>query len=186
MRLGIDLDGVVADFDNCWLDRYHSEFGGERMSTPIEWDGLHRLTHFPDMPAFWDWVRLRRIFRQLEPIPGALAGLRSLAADGHDIVIISAKFDWAIPETLEWIAEHRLPTREIHFRGDKHEVACDVYLDDSPIALPNFVKERPEALVCRMVAPWNTPIDGAVDIPDWDRFLTVVADREPVGDVAQR
>jgi 5'(3')-deoxyribonucleotidase len=188
MRLGIDLDGVVADFDNGWLGRYHSEFG-VRPASQVEWDGLHRTTHFPDMAAFWEWIQQRRVFRHLEPIPGALAGLTALAADGHEIVIISAKPEWAVPDTLHWIAEHRLPTREIHFRNDKHRVACDVYLDDSPVQLPRFVTHRPEALVCRMVAPWNAPVPGTVDVTDWSAFLGVVggarAGAERSGEVVQ-
>jgi 5'(3')-deoxyribonucleotidase len=175
MRLGIDLDGVVADFDGGWIAHYTAEFGVDPRPEQVGWDLLHRQTHFTDMSAFWDWVHHRNLFRRLEPIPGALDGLDKLASAGHEIVIISAKPARAVPDTLHWIAEHRLPTREIHFRGDKHAVACDAYLDDSPVALPALVAHRSAALVCRMVAPWNAPVPGAVDVTDWSGFVAVVA-----------
>lgn len=184
MRLGIDLDGVVADFDDGWMSRYHADFGTDPRQVHIEpgapqvmWDGMHRLTHFPDVAAFWDWVHERRLFRDLELIAGAREGLATLAAHGHDIVIITAKPDRAVPDTLHWIADQRLPTREIHFIRAKHRVACDAYLDDSPMVLPQLVSHRPDALVCRMVAPWNEPVPGAVDVPDWSRFVEVVSAR---------
>ncbi len=181
MRLGIDLDGVVADFDNGWMSRYRTEFGADpRMShaepgaPEIVWNGLHHGTHFPDMDAFWEWVHRIRLFRHLDPIPGALEALTTIANDGHEIVILTAKPDRAVPDTLYWIADHQLPTREIHFIHDKHRVACDAYLDDSPFVVPELVAHRPEATVCRMVAPWNEPVEGAIDVTDWSEFLDVV------------
>lgn len=175
MRLGIDLDGVVADFDGGWSSRYTEEFQTVLRAQEAQWDRLHLLTHFPDMDSFWDWVHQRQLFRHLPTVPGALESLSRLAAEGHEIVIISAKPDRAIPDTLGWISEHRLPTREIHFRHDKYEVACDAYLDDSPINLVQLVEHRPRALVCRMVAPWNQPVAGAVDISDWSGFEKAIS-----------
>ncbi len=186
MRLGIDLDGVVADFDNGWMSRYHADFGTDpRMShaepgaPQVVWDGLHHATHFPDMEAFWDWVHGVHLFRHLDLIPGARDGLAKLAADGHEIVILTAKPDRAVHDTLHWIADQQLPTREIHFIRDKHRVACDVYLDDSPFVVPDLVAHRPEATVCRMVAPWNEPVAGAVDVTGWSEFLDVVRGQVP-------
>lgn len=175
VRLGIDLDGVVADFDGGWTLRYAAEFGVDPRVSQPGWDRLHQQTHFADMAAFWDWAYECRLFRHLEPIPGALDALAKLAGDGHQIVIISSKPDRMIPDTLHWISEHQLPTREIHFREDKHQVHCDAYLDDSPVVLPRLVSHRPEALVCRMVAPWNQPVPGTVDVLDWPAFLTAVS-----------
>jgi 5'(3')-deoxyribonucleotidase len=187
MRLGIDLDGVVADFDGGWMSRYREEFGaGPRLShaepgaPQVVWDGLHQVTHFPDMDTFWEWVHSRHLFRHLDPLPGALEGLAKLASDGHDIVILTAKPDRAVPDTLHWLADHQVPTREIHFIHDKHRVACDAYLDDSPLVLPELVAHHPTALVCRMVAPWNEPVAGAVDVADWSEFLGVVGRRGQV------
>jgi 5'(3')-deoxyribonucleotidase len=181
MRLGIDLDGVVADFDNGWMSRYHEEFGDDPRLAHVEpgapqviWDGLHRMTHFSDMDAFWDWIHARHMFRHLELIPGAREGLTKLAGDGHDIVILTAKPDRAIPDTLHWLADQRIPTREIHFIRAKHRVACDAYLDDSPLVLPRLVEHRPHTLVCRMVAPWNEPVPGTVDVSGWPDFLDAV------------
>ena len=181
MRLGIDLDGVVTDFDNGWMSRYRAEFGtdprpahAEPGAPEVMWDGLHHGTHFPDMAAFWEWVHSRHVFRHLDPLPGALEGLAKLAGDGHEIIIVSSKPDRAVPDTLHWLADHQVPTREIHFIHDKHLVACDAYLDDSPLVLPRLVAHRPAALVCRMVAPWNEAVAGAVDVADWSEFLGVV------------
>ena len=77
-------------------------------------------------------------------------------------------------ELMEWIAEHRIPTREVHIVGKKWEVDCDVYLEDAPHNLEELVAQRPDRVVARYVRPWNDPVDGAVDIDDWDQFMKLV------------
>ena len=182
LRLGIDLDGVVADFNVGWMERYNSEFGTDLDHTQVVmWDGLQRLTHFESMDDFWQWARSgpASIFRHLPVFDGAVEAMHELARE-HRIVIVSAKFDWAIPDTLAWMGEHRLPAREIHFVWDKTSVPCDVYLEDAPANLEALVAARPEALVCRMVRPWNRPLPGALDVTDWGEFRAAVAERAAI------
>jgi 5'(3')-deoxyribonucleotidase len=172
LRLGIDLDGVVADFNAGWMERYNRDFGTQlHHSQVVAWDGLHRLTHFESMDDFWTWAQAgaASIFRDLPVVEGSLETMAELARD-HRIVIISSKFDWAIPDTLAWLADHRVPAREIHFVWDKTSVPCDVYLEDAPANLEALVAAHADALVCRMVRPWNRPIPGAIDVADWASF----------------
>lgn len=176
LRLGIDLDGVVADFHRGWVRRYCEDFDAAiRAEQVVGWDSLTELTHFDDDGAFWHWARGcdPGIFRHLPLIDGAAETLRALAAD-HRVVVITAKVGWAVPDTLAWLAEHRLPVSDVHFTFEKQEVACDVYLDDSPHHLVRLLEEHPDATVCRMVRPWNEPVDGAVDVHSWDGFAAIV------------
>lgn len=188
LRLGIDLDGVVADFNRGWTAAYNDRFGTELAPEMVTaWDSPLELTHFVDMQAFWEWARDHgghSVFRHLEPYPTAVDTLRGMNRDGHDIVIITAKPDWAVHDTLEWLADHRIPTREIHITEEKYRIACDVYLDDSPLQVPELVAKSPlGATVCRFVRPWNDPVEGARDVRDWGEFREIVGhlarDRAP-------
>ncbi|MFO7292925.1 MAG: hypothetical protein FWJ92_06415 [Actinomycetes bacterium] len=178
MRLGIDLDGVVADFNSGWISRYNREFGTEIPFDAVRsWDAIPSLTHFRDMGEFWRWARDhdgRSMFRHLEPYPGAIEALWRLARRGHHIVVLTTKPRWAIHDTFEWIAEHRLPTREVHILDRKWEVDCDVYLEDAPHNLERLVRYRPDRIVARYVRPWNHPVEGAVDVESWDDFERLV------------
>jgi 5'(3')-deoxyribonucleotidase len=179
MRLGIDLDGVVANFIRGWMLRYNLEFGTHLTEDQVDhWDAAADLTHFDDLGDFWQWAGAAgsgpTVFRRLEPYPGAIEALDKLSAD-HEVVILSMKCDWAIADTFAWLADHRVPTREVHLLRDKWKVDCDLYLDDSPFALPELVEHRPGATVCRFVRPWNNPVAGAVDVHDWDEFVCRVA-----------
>ena len=176
LRIGIDMDGVLADFNAGWIERYNADFGTSLQASDVRrWDGLHGLTHFEDMDGFWSWAKGDgcTIFRDLPAFPGAIETVLALATN-HRIVIVSSKFDWAIPDSLAWLARHGIPAREVHFVWRKSTVPCDVYLEDAPHQLEELVAARPEALVCRMVQPWNDDLPGTVAVRSWDEFAALI------------
>lgn len=180
MRLGIDMDGVIADFNSGWVARYNDEHHASVDLDDIDhWDAIPGLTHFRHMGEFWRWASDldgASLFRHLDPYPGAIEALERLSRD-HEIVIVTTKPGFAVHDTYEWIAEHRVPTTEVHITDEKWTVPCDVYLDDGPHNLRDLLAHRPQALVCRYVRPWNRPLSGTVDVTDWPEFEHVVAAR---------
>jgi 5'(3')-deoxyribonucleotidase len=178
MRLGIDLDGVVANFTSGWMKFYNRQFGTDLVfEDSKKWNDLVDLTHFDDIDQFWEWssnLEGRSLFWHLEPFPGAVEALHDLGADGHEIVILTQKPAFAIKDTHDWVRRHAIPSGEIHILDDKWAVDCDVYLDDGPLILPHLVSHRPNRVVCRYVRPWNQPVPGAVDVVDFDEFREVV------------
>ena len=178
MRLGIDLDGVVANFTKGWMDFYNREFGTDlAVSDSQRWNDLVDLTHFATIGEFWRWssdLEGRSVFWHLEPFPGAVEALRSLVDAGHQIIVITTKPEFAIDDTHEWIESHRIPAAEIHILDEKWLVDSDVYLDDGPHVLPDLVEHRPDSTICRYVRPWNQPISGAIDVRSFDEFREVV------------
>jgi 5'(3')-deoxyribonucleotidase len=179
MRLGIDLDGVVADFNSGWISRYNADFGADVAFDAVKaWNAIPSLTHFRHMGEFWKWAQDHdghSLFRHLETYPGAVEALWQLARRRHDIVILTTKPPWAIHDTFAWLADHRIPTREVHILEHKWEVDCDIYLEDAPHNIENLVSHRPHRVVGRFVRPWNSPVDGARDVEDWKSFLTLVS-----------
>ena len=178
LRLGVDLDGVVSDFNTAWTRRYNAEFGANVHPDQVtEWNAPARITHFESMSRFWRWAKTcadgASLFRELNPYPGALEALGRLARH-HQIVVLTSKPAYAVHDTLAWLAEHRFPTTEVHITADKAAVRCDVYLDDADHNLARFLQERPEAVVCRFVRPWNHSLAGAVDVWTWPEFEAVV------------
>ena len=176
IRIGIDMDGVLADFNTGWMTRYNTDFGTALEASMVDrWDGLHSLTHFTSMDDFWAWAQGdgRSTFRDAPPLPGAIEAITRIGRR-HRVVIVSSKFDWAIPNSLAWLADHRVPAREVHFLWDKTLARCDIYLDDAPHQLEELRDGVPDAVVCRMVHPWNEPVAGVVDVHSWTEFEAVV------------
>lgn len=181
LRLGIDLDGVVADFSGGWIELYNAEFGADLHRDQItSWGSAPQITHFKHMGEFWAWAMRMdggSLFRHLPVYPDAVEVLESLAMWGHEIVILTSKPDWAVHDTFEWIAEHRLPTREVHMLDDKWRVSCDIYLDDAPHHLRAITRQRPDRTTCRFVRPWNSGVDGTIDVETWRDFEKVIMER---------
>src|ERR1051326_1606631 len=172
LRIGVDLDGVVADFVSGWVRRYNTEFGARlRIRDAVDWDAAAELTHFSSMGEFWRWARHagpdgRSLFRALPRYPGAVDGLRELQRLGH-VVVLTSKPQWAVADTLAWLGELDLPLREVHVTNDKATVDCRVYVEDSPQQLADLRRHRPDAVVCRWVRPWNHAMDGCLDVDSW-------------------
>lgn len=181
LRLGIDLDGVVADFTGGWVRAYNAEFDTDLDPEGItSWGAAPKLTHFRHMGDFWRWamdINGASLFRHLDAYPDALDVLRSLAMWGHQIVVLTSKPDWGVHDTFAWIADKALPTREVHIIDDKWRVACDVYLDDAPHHLRSIARQRPKSITCRMVRAWNRPVDGVTDVDSWPAFEKLVLDK---------
>ncbi len=183
--MGVDLDGVVADFNKGWIRRYNRDFGTDIADDAVEeWDAPVDLTHFAHMDAFWEWAQTcgegASLFRWLEPYPGALDALVRLDAMGHRVVVLTTKPAFAIHDTYAWLSDNRFPTTEVHIVDNKATVTCDLYVDDADHNVRTLVSEHPASTVCRFVRPWNSPVETAVDVHTWDDIVSVV-DRVAVG-----
>ncbi len=140
--LGVDLDGVVADF-----------YGGLR---PIaaEWLGVpeETLTSAPSY-GFAEWkleavgtyedlhrfaVTQRDLFARLAPMPGAPPVLRRLSQRGIRIRIITHRLyisyfhQPAVQQTVSWLDHHGIPYWDLCFMKDKGAVGAHLYIEDSP------------------------------------------------------
>ena len=141
--LGVDLDGVCADFYGGlrpiaaeWLgvpldalpERVShglSEWGID--SAPGGYEALHRFA-----------VTQRNLFRELKPIARAPVALRSLS--NHDVrirIITNRLFikhfhKEAVQQTIEWLDHYDIPYWDLCFMRDKAAVGADLYLEDAP------------------------------------------------------
>jgi 5'(3')-deoxyribonucleotidase len=141
--VGVDLDGVCADFYE-GLREVAAEWLGvslEKLTRDVtyglpEWE-LDRCGEYTDLHRFA--VTERDLFRKLKPIDGAPAMLRRLA-NHHRMRIriitnrlfISYFHRDAISQTVEWLDHHGIPYWDLCFMRDKAAVGADIYIEDSP------------------------------------------------------
>lgn len=140
--LGVDLDGVVADFMRGlkpiaaeWLGVKESDLTDEVRYGFPEWD-LEPAGGYDSLHRFA--VKERDLFVNLPPLAGAPAALRRLSARGVRIRIITHRLyiPWfhreAINQTTEWLETHGIPYWDLCFMRDKAAVGADLYLEDNP------------------------------------------------------
>ena len=183
--LGVDLDGVVADFAR-GLKPIAAEWLGvaERTLTEdisygfLEW-GLERAGGYDALHRFA--VKERELFARLPPITGAPAALRRLSAIGDvRIRIITHRLyiHWfhkeAIRQTTEWLEHHGVPYWDICFMRDKAAVGANLYLEDSPENIQSLRAAGHETIV--VVNSTNRELPGP-RAESWDEIEVLVRER---------
>lgn len=147
MRLGIDVDGVLANFNAAFMDRivtltgrdmfpprpfepptwaYPTYYGYSRFEETLTWEGIHRDPKFwLTLDPYWDAVTV-------------LERLRELSTE-HDIYFITARYGKRAKQQTEyWLATHSgdfLWNPTVVLSGNKATCAAalefDRYIDDS-------------------------------------------------------
>lgn len=182
--LGVDLDGVVADFHRGlkpvaaeWLGVDPDALADEVGYGFPEWnldpyggyEALHRFA-----------VKERDLFQKLPPIAGAPAVLRRLSALDVRIRIITHRLyiKWfhqeAVSQTVDWLEHHGIPYWDLCFMRDKAAVGADLYIEDSPVNVALLRDQGLDVLVLRNSTNLDVPEPG---VADWDEIEAVVRTR---------
>jgi 5'(3')-deoxyribonucleotidase len=140
--IGVDLDGVCADFYRRmreiaaeWFEKDIKElpenpsYGLEEwgVTGPDSYQSLHRFA-----------VTQRDLFKTMVMIPGTRKYLRKLSDEGCRIRIITHRLfihhfhASAVQQTIEWLDRNGIPYWDLCFMKDKDEVGADVYVEDAP------------------------------------------------------
>ena len=157
--LGVDLDGVVANFYAGLLPIAAEWLGVPVGSLPVEvsyglteW-GLDASGGYEDLHRFA--VVQRELFRKLEPMPGAAAALRRISQRGVRIRIITHRLyikyfhEEAVTQTTAWLEHHGIPYWDLCFMKDKAAVGADLYIEDSPENVAALRADGHETIVFR-------------------------------------
>jgi len=139
--LGLDLDGVCADFYGKmrdvaaeWLGKQPNELPPDVTYGLPEWglqDGEYeRLHRFA--------VTQRDLFLDMEPIAGAPQSIRRLGSEGVRIRIVTHRLfirhfhETAVQQTVRWLDSHGIPYWDLCFMRQKSAVEANLYVEDAP------------------------------------------------------
>jgi 5'(3')-deoxyribonucleotidase len=158
MRLLIDMDEVLCDWSGRILQMFNWDRGSSFTREDISSWEFDRV--LPNSRDFIDGcMRQPGFYEDLEPIPGAVDGMRSLVEGGHDVVIatrVPKRATSAYGGKVRWIREH-MPFFDIDnliVLKRKELIDGDVLFDDSLDNIRNFVRGRLRQGVL-MARPWN-------------------------------
>jgi 5'-nucleotidase len=166
--IGVDLDGVCADYESALRSSVAARRGIDPATLPpqvatgsfSEW-GLTPET-FED--AHRRAVVEDRIFRTMQPYPDVAEVLWRLSDAGVWIRIITHRLlfnrahEISAADTAWWLDAHRIPYRDLCFIGDKATVGADLYVDDSPHIIAALREAGRTAIVFDQ--PYNQHLDG--------------------------
>jgi 5'(3')-deoxyribonucleotidase len=140
--IGVDLDGVCADFYGRmrqiaaeWFERPIDELPAEVSYGLSEW-GIADKNHYDSLHRFA--VTQRELFSSMEMVPGARKYLRLLSDEGYRIRIITHRLfihyfhATAVQQTVNWLDSHGIPYWDLCFMKEKSQVGADIYIEDTP------------------------------------------------------
>ena len=140
--IGVDLDGVCADFYGRmrviaaeWFERPLDELSTEVSYGLSEW-GIVDRNHYDSLHRFA--VTQRSLFSSMEMVPGARKYLRLLSDEGYRIRIITHRLfihyfhATAVEQTVNWLDSHGIPFWDLCFMKEKSQVGADIYVEDTP------------------------------------------------------
>ncbi len=137
MKIGLDFDGVVADSQALKAIEAERRYGVKIPPTlckkaPVVANGWLTADQYRQLQL--DVSGIREICLQMRPVKRASAFLEKLAADGHDLVIISSRSGAEIANAREWLARQKIGISIVGVGyGNSKESAVrglDIFIDD--------------------------------------------------------
>ncbi|STC69789.1 5' nucleotidase, NT5C type [Corynebacterium pilosum] len=150
--VGVDLDGVVADYTAA-IRPYVAQHKG------VSPDDLPDPTTYNLVKAGWgiengaEYLQIHRaavkdgLYVNMPAIDGAAEAMRKLSDAGAHIRVVTHRLIMGgshrrvVTDTAEWLDAHDIPYMSLCFTGLKDSVAAHVYLEDSPTNIEALRKE---------------------------------------------
>lgn len=163
MRIGFDVDGVLAASGQAMIDVFERVLGRSIRYDEIHCfdlaralgaseEEIHRAFGLMDREGAWELV---------PPVDGAVALARWLVDEGHVVSVVTSRPDHLQDPTRRWFARNGFPELPLHFAADgdkagllrRHRLDLQVFVEDHadfarPIA-------RAGTRVLLVDRPWN-------------------------------
>lgn len=135
VRVGLDLDGVVADWSGEAVRLLNVEKGYSLKADSPYWDYIKDNVSPKDWRWLWnEAITDEKLFLKIWPLPGASKEITEIAKVS-DILVMTNRPVNARLDTLRWLEKWRFSApKEIHFFDygeSKSSVRADIYVDDS-------------------------------------------------------
>ncbi len=163
-RIAIDMDGVMADLTQHYINWY-----AERYGVTVARESLHGIpetTGFPQEGVVKQFLYTPGFFRTAPVMPGSQEVIKALS-EQHEVFIVSAatEFPQSLSEKQEWLGEHFpfITWRNIVFCGLKTIVDADYMIDDYDKNLRYFKGEK-----LLFTAPHNMLLEDYTRVNTWE------------------
>lgn len=176
MKVLVDMDDVLEQLAAGWVQYLNDRYGSHTALDDLnDWDiarAFPALTHEQvyaalNDDALWDHVT---------PVPGAVEGLQTLIAEGHEVYIVTAATYQTLPAKMEKVLFRYFPFlrwEQVVITQNKRLIRGDVLIDDGPHNLAGGDYRK-----ILFTAHHNRGFDesaiGAVRVDNWREALDAV------------
>lgn len=143
IRILVDVDGVLAALLPAWIARYNRDYDDNlRVEDITHWD-TSKFVKAECGKEVFSYLYDGDIYKEVEPIEGAMAGVLELRGMGHDIVYVTSCVNHSMAAgKLDWLERHGFLNHGssvcIVLDQDKSWIAGDIMIDDYHVNLMTF------------------------------------------------
>jgi len=177
MNLGFDIDGVISDFVRSFVEIVKKHYNLTLAETSIYCHDLNLVLGIREKER--NKLIRETLLENLELITGARETLERLNSEGHQIVILTARFDDLIKVTENWLKKKGIPYSQlIHLNEGKKflsKVDLDLVVEDNLEDAIGLSKKVKNVLVYDH--PWNQTLNvkGLIKrVHSWDEIFDEV------------
>lgn len=176
MVIGVDLDGVVADFNTAYIELVPKLTGRNLFPAGYTKDDITTWSYpetfgytNKEISAVWKWIgQDDEFWFNLKPLEGAEDFLEKLAyeemAAPHDIYFITSRVGYDVKrQSEEWLVQHGwgggfAPTVLISYEKGLccKALKINAYIDDKNENCEQVLSESPKTLCYMLARPWNS------------------------------
>lgn len=179
MKIGLDFDGVICNDEQLKIYGAKKLYGvtlpeGRAKKEFIQKDNIITLEQYRHLQQYI--FETDSMIEVMEPVGSVFSFLEKLAADKHDIKILTARSPKGVRVAKAWMSAHgikNIPFVSTGYEKSKapHARGLFVYIDDRPQVLADLVGVVPH----RFLFSWryNNHIDvesTATRISSWEEF----------------
>jgi len=164
-----DCDGVLLGLTPHLLSWLRNGIKEEELT---EWDFFAAFT--PEdkrrarqlMSSSWFW-------KTAQPIEGAVLGVQLLREAGHHVKVVTSPWrgcrTWGA-DRYDWLEKHfGIHPDQVSICHEKWDVSGDVFIDDKPVHVEDWVAAHPDKLAFLFRRPCNKRANRALPRFTWDK-----------------
>ena len=182
MKIIIDVDDTTGDLLTTWVDDINKEFGTKLQRSDIQkWAISEYVPNHSQYSKGVYNLLTAEMYERIQPIPGALEGVKTLREKGHEIIFATSTPIGCEGAKLKWLIRHGFIDGggvyndgrvfsdyiEIH---DKSLIRGDILIDDRDINVQNFPGNT-----ILFDQPHNQSLNWLTRASGWDRVLELVS-----------
>lgn len=174
MIIACDGDAVCCDLMPEWLRRYNQDFNDTLTLDRIRGWGLHEYVKPECGHKIYEYLGDPDLYASVQPVEGALAGVRLLREMGHTVVFATSCHYGMTDQKARWFERHGFSAakpdgglpRDFIAINDKLKLDADLLIDDGAHYVRPWVEEKRRRAIL-FEYPWNKSLLDEVPSTFW-------------------
>lgn len=179
MKILLDQDQILCKWTERLLEWYNKDYGTKLTIADIKGWNISEYLGPQGRDFMRSCMRWPEFYTRLEPVEGAIEGVKQLLDWGHEVRIVTA-----VPSSAgisyhgkqQWVRDH-LPFFDLEnffALKKKNEVKGDLLFDDGGHNIDAAMKEGDRKVVVMDYA-WNQGVAAHRRVKNWEEFLSYVS-----------